>query len=187
MLGEGRSQVGDAVAGGFGRLRVFGVVGWKDNGKTTLVERLVAHLTSQGMKVSTVKHAHHTVEFDMAGKDSWRHREAGAVETIVATSRRFAIFHELRDEPEPPLDRLLDRLSAVDLVLVEGFKAFPHPKIEVHRQARATPLLAMDDPSILAIASDEPLPDADRPVFGLDDVGPIAGFVLAHARLHARP
>lgn len=161
--------------------RVIGVVGWKNNGKTTLVVRLVGHLVAQGLRVSTVKHAHHSVEIDQPGKDSWRHREAGANEVVVATSRRWALLHELRDEPEPPLEALLARLAPADLVIVEGFKSFPHPKIEVHRRERGTPLLARDDPTILAVASDEPLADLALPVFDLDDVEAIAGFALRRA------
>lgn len=164
------------------RPRVFGIVGYKNNGKTTLVERLVAHLTGLGLRVSTVKHAHHGVELDRPGKDSWRHRAAGAVEVALATSSRWLIVHELREEPEPPLDALLARLSPVDLVLVEGFKRFPHPKLEVHRGERGTPLLARDDRTIVAVAADVSL-DLPLPVFPLDDVVAIAAFILARCEL----
>ncbi|MDX6749038.1 molybdopterin-guanine dinucleotide biosynthesis protein B [Geminicoccaceae bacterium 1502E] len=164
-------------------MKVFGVVGWKDNGKTTLVERVVAHLAGLGLRVSTVKHAHHTVELDRPGKDSWRHREAGATEVVLATSRRFAILHELREEPEPPLEALLARMSPVDLVIVEGFKSFPHPKIEAHRRERGTPLIAREDPSVLAVASNEPLEGLTLPVFDLDDIPAIAGFILERTEL----
>jgi molybdopterin-guanine dinucleotide biosynthesis protein MobB len=164
-------------------MKVFGVVGWKNNGKTTLVVRLVEHLTGQGWRVSTVKHAHHEVELDQPGKDSFRHREAGATEVVIATARRFAIIHELRSEPEPALDALLARMSPCDLVLVEGFKRFPHPKLEVHRRERGTPLLARDDPGIVAVASDEPLPDLALPRFELDDVAGIAAFILRRMEL----
>lgn len=167
-------------------MKVFGVVGWKDNGKTTLVERLVAHLSESGLRVSTVKHAHHTVELDRPGKDSWRHREAGATEVVLATSRRFAILHELRDEPEPPLEALLARMSPVDLVLVEGFKSFPHPKIEAHRRERETSLIAAGDPSILAVASDEKLEGLSIPVLDLDDIAGIARFILERTELDRR-
>ena len=161
--------------------RVIGVVGWKNNGKTTLVVRLVEHLTAQGLRVSTVKHAHHSVDLDQPGKDSWRHREAGAAEVVLATARRWALIHELRQEDEPPLEELLAKMAAVDLVIVEGFKRFPHPKIEVHRKERGTPLLARDDPSIVAIASDEPLADLAIPVLDLDDVEGLAALALARA------
>ncbi|MCL6607898.1 MAG: molybdopterin-guanine dinucleotide biosynthesis protein B [Geminicoccaceae bacterium] len=164
-----------------GRRRVIGVVGWKNNGKTTLVCRLVAHFVARGLEVSTVKHAHHTVDIDQPGKDSFRHREAGAREVVLATARRWALIHELRDEPEPPLEAILAKLQPVDLVIVEGFKRFPHPKIEVHRRERGTPLLAHEDPTIVAVASDEPLPHAPVPVLHLDDVAAIAALVLERA------
>jgi molybdopterin-guanine dinucleotide biosynthesis adapter protein len=168
-------------------MKVFGVVGWKNNGKTTLVERLVANLTAAGYRVSTVKHAHHEVDLDQPGKDSWRHREAGAREVVLATARRWAVIHELRGQPEPPLDELLARLSPVDLVIVEGFKRFPHPKLEVHRRERGTPLLAREDPSVVAVATDEPLPDLRVPQFGLDDVAGVARFVLERLEIPAPP
>ncbi len=161
--------------------RVFGVVGYKNNGKTTLLVRLVEYLVARGYRVSTVKHAHHTVDVDQPGKDSYRHREAGALEVVLATSRRWALVHELRDEPEPSLDAILAKMAPVDLILVEGFKRFAQPKIEVHRRERGTPLLAREDPTILAVASDEPLPDLSVPVFALDDIEGIAAFVLTHA------
>ncbi len=163
------------------RAPVIGVVGWKNNGKTTLVTRLVAHLVGRGLRVSTVKHAHHSVDVDQPGKDSHRHREAGATEVVLATARRWVLIHELREEAEPPLEDLLAKMAPADLVIVEGFKRFPHPKIEVHRKARGTPLIAREDRSVLAVASDEPLPDLDRPVFDLDAIAEIADFILAHA------
>jgi molybdopterin-guanine dinucleotide biosynthesis protein MobB len=168
-------------------MQVFGIVGWKNNGKTTLVVRLVEHLTAAGYRVSTVKHAHHEVDLDQPGKDTWRHREAGAAEVVLATARRWAVIHELRGEPEPPLPALLARLTPVDLVLVEGFKRFPHPKLEVHLQARDTPLLARDDPSIVAVATDGPIDDLPLPRFELDDVPAIADFILGHAQERGSP
>jgi len=168
-------------------MRVIGVVGWKNNGKTTLVVRLIEHLVARGYRVSTVKHAHHEADLDRPGKDSWRHREAGAAEVMLATARRWALVHELRDEPEPPLDAILARLSPADLVIVEGFKSFPHPKVEVHRAERGTPLIARDDPTIVAVASDEPLVDLAVPVLGLDDVPAIADLILRRLELEQRP
>jgi len=162
-------------------MRVFGVVGWKNNGKTTLVERLVTYLTAAGYRVSTVKHAHHEVDLDQPGKDTWRHREAGAEEVVLATARRWAVIHELRGTPEPSLDELLAKMTPVDLILVEGFKRFGHPKLEVHRRERGTPLLATEDPSIIALATDETLPASALPQFPLDDIPAIAAFVLRHA------
>ena len=164
---------------------VIGVVGWKDNGKTVLVVRLVEHLTARGLTVSTVKHAHHSVDPDQPGKDSRRHRDAGAREVMLATSSRFVLFHDHGGEGEPPLDALLARMAPVDLVVVEGFKRFPHPKIEAHRATRGTPLLAREDPSIIAVASDEPLDGLGVPVLELDDIEGIAGLILA--RLELRP
>ncbi len=161
--------------------RVIGVVGWKNNGKTTLVTRLVAHLTQRGLRVSTVKHAHHAVDLDQPGKDSWKHREAGALEVVLATARRWVLIHELRDEAEPPLEVLVAKMAPVDLVIVEGFKRFPHPKIEVHRKERGTPLIACEDRTVVAVASDEPLPDFAGPVFSLDAIEELADFALQHA------
>jgi molybdopterin-guanine dinucleotide biosynthesis protein MobB len=123
------------------------------------------------------------VDVDQPGKDSWRHREAGAGEVMLATARRWVLIHELREEEEPPLDELLTKLSPADLVIVEGFKRVPHPKIEVHRRERGTPLLAPDDPAIIAVASDEPLPDMTLPVLSLDDIPAIAGLILRRLEL----
>lgn len=164
--------------------KVIGVVGWKNNGKTTLVCRLIEHFRGLGLKISTVKHAHHSVDVDQPGKDSFRHREAGAGDVILATARRWVHIHEIdEDEQEPPLEALIDRLTSSDLVIVEGFKRFDHPKIEVHRRARGTPLLAVNDPAIFAVASDEEI-DAAVPVVNLDDIEAIADLVLRHARPH---
>lgn len=161
--------------------RVIGIVGWKNNGKTTLVVRLVEHLVGRGLAVSTVKHAHHSVDIDQPGKDSWRHREAGATEVVLATARRWALIHELREEQEPPLEDLLAKMTEVDLVIVEGFKHFSQPKIEVHRRERGTPLLAREDPTIVAVASDEPLSGLAVPVLDLDDIEGIAQLALSRA------
>lgn len=163
-------------------MRIIGIVGWKDNGKTTLVERLVSHLTAKGHTVSTVKHAHHTVDVDKPGKDSWRHREAGAREVAIATSKRWVVIHELRDEDEPPLEFLLTRMTEVELVIVEGFKRFPHPKIEVHRGERNTPLIAREDPSIVAVATDTRIEDLAIPVLDINDINTIADLALASAQ-----
>ena len=159
----------------------MGVVGWKNCGKTGLMERLVAGITARGLSVSTLKHAHHSVDVDQPGTDSYRHREAGAREVLLASGRRWALMHELRGDDEPPLAALLARLSPVDLVLVEGFKRAAHPKVEAHRAAAGTPLIAPGDPSVLAVASDTPLAGLAVPVFDLDDTAAIADFVLARA------
>ena len=162
-------------------MRIIGLAGWSGAGKTTLLARMIPLLTGRGLRVSTIKHAHHEFDIDTPGKDSWLHRQAGATEVLVASARRWALMHEHRDAAEPPLAELLARLSAVDLVLIEGFKRDPHPKIEVHRPANGKPLLYPDDAAIIAVASDMPLPACDRPVLALDDPAAIADFATRHA------
>jgi len=163
-------------------MRLIGLAGWSGAGKTTLLEKLIPELIARGLSVSTLKHAHHAFDLDTPGKDSWVLRQAGAREVLIASSRRFALMHELRGAPEPDLAELLAKLSPVDLVLVEGFKRGPHPKIEIFRAGNAKPLLQPEDPAIRAIASDTALPDARVPVVDLDDVGAIANIVLAEAK-----
>lgn len=157
-------------------MKVWGVTGWKNSGKTHLMERLVAEFAARGLTVSTVKHAHHGAETDRTGTDSFRHRTAGARETILASPARWALMHELRGSPEPPLAELLARLSPCDLVLVEGYKSAPHPKVEVHRAATGQPLLAPGNPTVRFIASDA-APEAPVPVLPLDDTAAIAVFI----------
>ena len=161
-------------------MRVFGLAGWSGSGKTTLMAALIPEFGSRGLTVSTIKHAHHAFDIDQPGKDSWLHRQAGAREVMVASDRRWALMHELRDEPEPPLDELLGRLSPVDVVLVEGFKRHSHRKIEVYRRSLGKPLLHPDDPHIIAIASDEEMRGVPVPWLSLSDAGAIAGFLLRH-------
>ncbi|MBI5163463.1 MAG: molybdopterin-guanine dinucleotide biosynthesis protein B [Magnetospirillum sp.] len=160
-------------------MRIFGLAGWSGSGKTTLVTALLPRLTAGGLRVSTLKHSHHDVEVDRPGKDSHRHREAGATEVIVASTVRWALIRERRDAPEPTLDDLIARLAPVDLVLVEGFKSAPHPKLEVHRPSLGKAPLWPGDPAIVAVASDVALGDIGRPVFSLDDPAAIAAFILA--------
>ena len=162
-------------------MRVVGLAGWSGAGKTTLLRRLIPVLIGQGLRVSTVKHAHHGFDVDQPGKDSWEHRQAGAQEVLVASAARWALMHEHRGGPEPGLAELLARLSPVDLVLVEGFKREGHPKLEVHRAAVGKPLLHPHDPAIAAIASDVALPGCPVPVLDLDDVAGIAAALLAAA------
>lgn len=159
---------------------VFGVTGWKNSGKTTLVECLVAELSRRGLRVSTVKHAHHSVEVDHPGRDSYRHRTAGAVEVAVVGAARWAIMHELRGAPEPTLDEVLGRLSPCDLVVIEGYKREPHPKLECRRRAavRHDRLTAID-PTVVAVAADHAIDGETVPVFPLDDISAIADFVEA--------
>jgi len=163
-------------------MRVYGVVGWKNAGKTGLMERLVTEITGRDYSVSTVKHAHHRFDVDHAGKDSYRHRQAGATEVLLASQNRFALMHELRDEDEPQLEDLLAKLAPVDLVLVEGYKQDRHPKVEAHRTVTGNPLIALTDDTIRAVASDTEL-ELDRPVFDLDDTKTIADFILQEVGL----
>ncbi len=163
-------------------MKLYGIVGWKNAGKTGLMERLVTEITGRGFTVSTVKHAHHSFDVDHPGKDSHRHRVAGATEVLLASRNRFALMHELRDEDEPTLDTLLSKLAPVDLVLIEGYKRDAHPKVEAHRAVTGNPLIAPGDPTVRAVASDTAL-DLDRPVFNLDDTKAIADFILAETGL----
>jgi molybdopterin-guanine dinucleotide biosynthesis adapter protein len=162
-------------------IRVIGLAGWSGSGKTTLVTRVIPVLTARGLKVATVKHAHHDFDLDQPGKDSWLHRRAGACEVAVVSSRRWAIMHELSGMPEPPLMEMLARLSPVDLVIVEGFKRHAHPKLEVFRAAVGKPLLHSEDDCIVAVATDAPLPQAQVPVLMLDDIEGIANVLQAEA------
>ncbi len=163
-------------------MRLYGIVGWKNAGKTGLMERLVAEICGRGFSVSTVKHAHHVFDVDQPGKDSYRHRTAGATEVLLASRKRYALMHELRDEDEPELEALLAKLAPVDLVLIEGYKRDAHPKVEAFRAETKNPLIATDDPTIKAIASDTPL-EIDRPVFDLNDTVAIADFILSEVGL----
>jgi molybdopterin-guanine dinucleotide biosynthesis protein MobB len=167
-------------------MKVFGIAGWSGGGKTTLLAKLIPALVARGVSVSTIKHAHHAFDIDKPGKDSHTHREAGAREVMISSASRWALMHENRGEPEPSLDDMLARLSPVDLVLVEGFKHHPHDKLEVHRRDNGKPLLQPQDPHVRAIASDAPIDDASVPVFALDDIEAIAGFVLASTGLHGQ-
>lgn len=163
-------------------MRVIGLAGWSGAGKTTLLAKLIPALVARGVEVSTLKHAHHAFDIDRPGKDSHTHREAGAREVLVASARRYALMREYAPgEEEPPLGALLARLSPVDLVIVEGFKAWPHPKIEVFREANGKPHLYDTAPNVRAIASDVPVPGAPAPVIALDDIAAIADVALREA------
>ena len=164
-------------------MKLFGLAGWSGSGKTTLVMRLLPVLIGRGLTVSTVKHAHHSFDVDQPGKDSYEHRRAGACEVMVASANRWALMHEHRGGDEPPLDDLLARMTPVDLVIVEGFKAMVHPKLEIHRPSVGKTLLCTQDPHIVAIASDAPLAGVHLPVLDLDDVPAIADFIVDHCGL----
>src|SRR5262245_45530783 len=160
-------------------MKVFGFAGWSGSGKTTLIERLIPLLVARGLKVSLIKHAHHTFEVDQPGKDSYRHRHAGCTEVLVGSSRRWALVHELRGAPEPGFAELLARVSPCDLVLVEGYKREKLPKLEVYRATVGEPLIHPHDSDVVAIASDERL-KTQLPQFHLDDAPGIATFILSY-------
>ena len=163
-------------------MRVFGFAGWSGSGKTSLIEALISRLVAQGVAVSLVKHAHHAFDVDHPGKDSHRHREAGSAEVLVSSATRWALMHELRGAPELTLDQALSRLSACDVVLVEGYKRAPIPKLEIWREAVGKPLLHPVDPHIIAIATDTPARlDTRLPVLDLNDVAGIATLVRERA------
>lgn len=164
-------------------MRILGLAGWSGSGKTTLLTRLLPLLAARGLAVSTVKHAHHAFDLDQPGKDSWRHRQAGAAEVMVASSARWALMHEHRGAAEPMLAGLVRHMTPVDLLLVEGFKREPHDKIEVHRAALGKPLLCREDSRIVALATDAPVAGIGLPQLALDDADAIAGFIVAHCRL----
>ncbi|MCX7896612.1 MAG: molybdopterin-guanine dinucleotide biosynthesis protein B [Rhodocyclaceae bacterium] len=158
-------------------MKAFGFAGYSGAGKTTLIERLIPRFNALGLSVSVIKHTHHHFDLDRPGKDSWRHRQAGAREVLLACDARWALLHELRDAPEPTLEEQLGRLSPCDLVLIEGFKQTPVAKLEVFRPSLGKPPLWLDHPSIVAVASDVPIA-CPIPRFDLDDVAAIARFIL---------
>lgn len=163
-------------------MKVFGFAGYSNSGKTTLIEMLIPRFVAQGLRVSLVKHAHHGFDLDRPGKDSYRHREAGATEVFLVSNQRWVLMHELRDEEEPSLEHQLSLMAPCDLVLIEGFKYTAIPKIEVHRPANGKALLYPDNPNIIAIATDAPL-QAPLPVLDLNDVETIAAFILERVDL----
>lgn len=163
-------------------MKVYGITGWKNAGKTGLMERLVAEITGRGFTVSTLKHAHHQFDVDQPGKDSFRHRDAGAHQVLLASSKRWALMTELREEEEPPLSDLLAKLAPVDLVLIEGWKRDRHPKVEAWRAETKNPLIAPGDDTIKAVASDTDI-ETDRQKFDLNDTASIADFILAEVGL----
>jgi len=168
-------------------MRIFGLAGWSGSGKTTLMTALIPELVSRGLSVSTLKHAHHAFDIDQPGKDSWRHRQAGAREVMISSQNRWALMNELRGALEPTFEDLARRMSPVDLLLVEGFKRHPHPKIEIHRPSLGKPLLHPEDPWIVAIASDEMLPGLRLPWLPLSDASAVATFILGHDEPHRWP
>jgi len=168
-------------------MNIFGLVGWSGSGKTTLLVRLIPELIGRGLSVSTMKHTHHNFDMDQKGKDSYEHRMAGAQEVMLTSGRRWVLQREIRDEPEPDMDSLIARMSPVDLILIEGFKRHHHAKLEVFRRAVGKPLLAMEDDTVLAVASDGPVPEVDVPVLDLNDVAAVADFIIGRCGLAVRP
>jgi len=164
-------------------MKILGIAGYSGSGKTTLIEKVVPVLSREGLRVSLVKHAHHEFDVDQPGKDSYRHRHAGCGEVLVSSSKRWALMHELRGAAEPLLQDQLKHLSPCDLVIVEGYKAEPIPKIEVHRHAGHTPLLYPEDPNVVAIATDERL-DTTLPQIALDDAEALAQFIIQYVGFH---
>ncbi|WP_282607910.1 molybdopterin-guanine dinucleotide biosynthesis protein B [Pelagibius sp. Alg239-R121] len=164
-------------------MKVFGLAGWSGSGKTTLVCQVIPELVSRGLTVSTIKHAHHNFDVDKPGKDSYEHRQAGANEVLISSGKRWALMHELREAPEPTVADLVGKMSPVDLLLIEGFKKAPHPKLEVHRPSVGKPLLCTEDPHVVAIASDEKVEGIDLPQLHLNDVKAIADFIISHCSL----
>lgn len=161
-------------------MRIFGFAGYSGSGKTTLIEQLLPRLMARGLRVSLIKHAHHAFDIDQPGKDSYRHRKAGAAEVMIASDQRWVLMHELHNEREPSLRDLVARFSPCDLVLVEGYKREPIPKLEVYRRSNGKPMLSPADPNIVAIARDEPV-DSPLPQFDLNDVDTIAAYVFDFA------
>jgi len=164
-------------------MRTFGLAGWSGSGKTTLMTKVLPALIERGLTVSTMKHTHHQFDIDKPGKDSHNHRMAGALEVMVTSSSRWALMHELRGEPEPDVNFMLSKMSPVDLVMIEGFKAYRHPKIEVHRPSLGKPLLCENDDSVVAIATNEPIGVTHLPILDLDDVEAVAAFILDYLEL----
>ena len=157
-------------------MKVIGLAGWSGAGKTTLLARVIPHLRKDGLRVSVIKHAHHAFDVDVPGKDSWRHREAGAEEVLVSSAKRWALMHELRGAREPRLPELLRKMSRVDLVVVEGYKNEPHRKLEVYRAANGKPLLFPGDASIVGIVSDVAV-ETSLPGAHLDDIPEVAAML----------
>jgi molybdopterin-guanine dinucleotide biosynthesis adapter protein len=157
-------------------MKVIGIAGWSGAGKTTLISRVIPHLRQQGLRVSVIKHAHHGFDVDVPGKDSWVHRQSGAEEVLVSSAKRWALMHELRDAVEPELPELLKKMSPIDLVVIEGFKSEPHPKIEVYREANGKPPLFPNDPAIAGIAADIAI-ETSLPVVHVDDIPAVAAMM----------
>lgn len=163
---------------------IFGLAGWSGSGKTTLMVRLLPEFVARGVSVSTIKHAHHTFEIDTPGKDSYEHRNAGATEVMITGGMRWALMHENRDAGEPVIADLMRHMTPVDLLMVEGFKSYDHPKLEVHREATGKPLICTEDAHIVAVASDETLDALKLPQLDLNNASEIADFIVGYCGLN---
>lgn len=168
-------------------MKTFGLVGWSGSGKTTLMEQLIPELTGRGFSISTMKHTHHKFEIDKPGKDSFKHRMAGATEVAVMSSTRWALVHELREADEPSVDEMIAKMSPVDLVLIEGFKTHTHPKVEIFRPSVREAMLQPEDETVVAVATDEDLGDLAVPVLDLNNVPQVADFIIAYCDLQETP
>ena len=168
-----------------GPRHVMGVIGWSGNGKTTLMGRLIPALRARGLSVSTMKHTHHGFDMDRPGKDSYRHREAGAEQVLLTSSKRWALLHELHDADEPDMDELIAVMAPVDVLLIEGFKTHRHPKVEVHRPSLGKDLICETDDSVVALLSDEALEGLAIPVIDLNDVEAVADFLIDYLKIDA--
>jgi len=164
-------------------MKILGLAGWSGSGKTTLLAKLIPELVARGITVSTIKHAHHAFDVDKPGKDSYRHREAGATEVMVASEHRWALMHEHRGAAEPDAAALIRHMTPVDLLLIEGFKREAHDKLEIFRRELGKPLLSADDRGFVAILSDAQVPESSLPVIDLNDTVAIADFIIAHCQL----
>jgi molybdopterin-guanine dinucleotide biosynthesis protein B len=164
-------------------MKVFGIIGWSGSGKTTLIVKLLPELIERGFTVSTMKHSHHRFDLDHKGKDSFEHRKAGASEVLVASSSRWALMHELRGAVEPDMDELIEHMTPVDLLLIEGFKDHQHDKLEVYREATGKLLRCTDDEDVVAVACDRHLEGLDIPVIDLNETATIVDFIIEHCRL----
>ena len=163
-------------------MKEFGLAGWSGSGKTRLIMRLLPELIGRGYSVSTIKHAHHDFDIDKPGKDSFEHRQAGALEVMISSEKRWALMHENRAAPETNAEALIKEMAPVDLILIEGFKDEEHPKLEIHRNVNGKPLLYPNDPNIVAIATDEPL-ETNLPRLDINDILSIADFIESHCTL----
>ena len=167
-------------------MKVFGMIGWSGSGKTTLIKGLIPELTGRGYSVSSMKHTHHDFDLDEPGKDSYEHRKAGAKQVLITGAKRWALLTENLSNPEPMINDLLERMHPVDLVIVEGFKAYSHPKMEIFRPSVGKRLLAENDPTIAAIATDGDHIKADVPILDLNNLQEITNFIIKYCKLAKR-